>query len=1122
MHFNAAWESFVKEHLRKPSNITCLKESYPHHCNFCAYVGTSHVGLQRHYDHHSNAQCYSKNEQSKNPDVLGGSSMVLSDLDALDSDQIDFISSHADTAYPNRDEELLVFGDTGSGKKNNSDISVVIFANRNDTIVYGKGRDLRGESGLSKNSIRDHISLQRSIVNSQRLSEVGLSNIEKSTMQSLAGLAVNPPCSKPILGMDDSSDDERSVDSSFLNEDNLRSADVEGGDIALDDSSIDDRVNDDVAANNPINITDSQRTASQHQEQKINFGPEDHAVIDLFLLLKKSNAPLILFDRIIDWTNHHKDVFAHGLNKRKKTVDKMMTKLYNDPNFVPLPRQMNLTLTSNKTTSITKFSLITAIQEMINNKSLMTRENLLWNVEAPWLLPDIPSNLGEPNSGSWYQKAMNECHLKFGDRSIVLNMSFFIDGLKIDKYGKLISECVLGNWLIFKRPVRNLKRAWFPLGFIEDQRMFSYPHNFAMDKKIQDYHDMVACIFEELKEIQARGGVKCDLDFGEGLVHRDVILYPDIQYIIGDCKGMDTLCGRKGTHSLLTPWLCRDCNVPSMQGDDVNFVCQWTEKRHIQNKTKEELQLMSHHSIVNAFHDITFGWCSRNIHGNSPPELLHQIQLGICDDIGKDLTFTSGGNTVISDTFKLIYPYASCQSNRDMPDLHTFRRGISSVKSLKAKERFVRVFCVYLSLMNSSCIQKLREVQKKGSGTSTITNSLIELRGYLQVVEETLLLHAWCKQDSVRRVDVLPERTSRCEKRFEQFSSICQKHLTLDGNEFNKPKMHFHKHIVEYIRRHGVPSNLDGSLGELFGKLIVKDHAQLTNKSNDCLSYDIATRYAESRCFEKLDDLRVEKGVPTKLKFLLEQTEGGISSRTGAHSKTNKQFTIEFVEETDDGAMPDQTRHQRITIKWIRCKPPSICFDRQLLHSVCVRMFLHEANLGGRIDTDTKIPGFTDYVREGIIFRANPYFRKKGEWFDWAYFEYEGYEKPVPARIMMFLDLTHVNILDDEVINDVNPNVTFGLLTNEVWCIILAARDSNIDLTREDHPLTDNHFDSVLSDRIEMETQYRLVPASSITGPAFVIMNEFGTEPGAVGNTAIVVKPMDEWPDLFVTPHPDD
>jgi hypothetical protein len=92
----------------------------------------------------------------------------------------------------------------------------------------------------------------------------------------------------------------------------------------------------------------------------------------------------------------------------------------------------------------------------------------------------------------------------------------------------------------------------------------------------------------------------------------------------------------------------------------------------------------------------------------------------------------------------------------------------------------------------------------------------------------------------------------------------------------------------------------------------------------------------------------------------------------------------------------------------------------------------------------------------------------------------------------------------------------FTLLTNEVWCIGLAAKDSKIDPTREDHPLTDNHFDSILSDHIELlKSRYRLVPASSITGPAFVIMNEFISQPGTVDNKAVSVKPMDLWPDLI-------
>jgi hypothetical protein len=70
--------------------------------------------------------------------------MVLIEVDALESDQnLGFISSAvAESAHANPDEEILVFGCTGSGKINNSEITVVVFANRNITTVHGKSRRL--------------------------------------------------------------------------------------------------------------------------------------------------------------------------------------------------------------------------------------------------------------------------------------------------------------------------------------------------------------------------------------------------------------------------------------------------------------------------------------------------------------------------------------------------------------------------------------------------------------------------------------------------------------------------------------------------------------------------------------------------------------------------------------------------------------------------------------------------------------------------------------------------------------------------------------------------------------------------------------------------------------------
>ena len=86
--------------------------------------------------------------------------------------------------------------------------------------------------------------------------------------------------------------------------------------------------------------------------------------------------------------------------------------------------------------------------------------------------------------------------------------------------------------------------------------------------KMQDYHDMMSKIFEEMKLLYDNGGVQLTLDFGGDIKH-NVIALPVTQFIMGDCKGNDLLCGRKGGHSLNMKGLCRDCTILPNDGGDV-------------------------------------------------------------------------------------------------------------------------------------------------------------------------------------------------------------------------------------------------------------------------------------------------------------------------------------------------------------------------------------------------------------------------------------------------------------------------------------------------------------------------------------------------------------------------
>ena len=221
-----------------------------------------------------------------------------------------------------------------------------------------------------------------------------------------------------------------------------------------------------------------------------------------------------------------------------------------------------------------------------------------------------------------------------------------------------------------------------------------------------------------MKLIRDNGGIRLTLDFGEKRIH-DVIAIPVIQFIIGDCKGNDLLCGRKGGHSLNMSGLCRDCDIKPADGDNTcigqELICSYHVMDTFVGKTEEELNEYSFLPISNCFHQLSFGGCNRNIYGATPAEVLHAVLLGLCDYIaeGMELTFTPGSMDLISHVVVGIYEDSRRQSERDLPDLGPFRHGLMSVKSLKAKERFSRVYCLFLAMSNSYLINELCKKKRK-------------------------------------------------------------------------------------------------------------------------------------------------------------------------------------------------------------------------------------------------------------------------------------------------------------------------------------------------------------------------------------------------------------------------
>ena len=211
--------------------------------------------------------------------------------------------------------------------------------------------------------------------------------------------------------------------------------------------------------------------------------------------------------------------------------------------------------------------------------------------------------------------------------------------------------------------------------------------------------------------------------------------------------------------------------------------------------------------------------------------------LGLCDyiDEGIKLTFTDSSISDISHTTAVICKESLRQSERYIPYLGHFRKGLMSVKSFKAKDRFGSIFCVYLSLMNSYIICDLfkRKKSKFDDLPNTPLLSIDFLRGYFGIIEHTVMFHLWLKKDNYLKSDfkVGDGNVDLISMlRIKKYMDLFQSFVVCGGNKLKTPKFHQILYVVDDIERHGCPINYDGSCGENIGKTNIKDNAKRTNQ----------------------------------------------------------------------------------------------------------------------------------------------------------------------------------------------------------------------------------------------------------------------------------------------------
>jgi hypothetical protein len=302
--------------------------------------------------------------------------------------------------------------------------------------------------------------------------------------------------------------------------------------------------------------------------------------------------------------------------------------------------------------------------------------------------PSVVQNIADIDTGDVYRTAYK--NLCTRPNQVICGIICYIDKLATDRHGHLSLEPVYFTLSIFNQKTRNQPEAWRPLGYIPNIGLMSKAestHTMKSLAKVQLYHDILSKIFGSLVDLQGKEGGLPYQFFYRGKVYNALLLFP-LLVILGDTESHDRLCGQYNSRGSGVAHLCGHCNIPRSQTDNVDY--EWEHiipelfQSAIDANDKEGLKALSQHPIRNAFYEgLCLGGNKRGIHGMSPGEPLHVLELGLFKMMIKGFCVNLGykpGSTSYPKILQLLDVWArkigsalGHQSDRKMPRTYFFQ-----------------------------------------------------------------------------------------------------------------------------------------------------------------------------------------------------------------------------------------------------------------------------------------------------------------------------------------------------------------------------------------------------------------------------------------------------------------
>ena len=697
--------------------------------------------------------------------------------------------------------------------------------------------------------------------------------------------------------------------------------------------------------------------------------------VTLLKILMELEAPLWAFKDVMDWARDaaqsgykftpHQDSYRAQL----ETISRWVGMAHLKPKVVsvPLPGAR-----PTDTIPVTTFDFVSQFHSLLSDKTLNQPCNLVINSDDPftrYIPPD--GRLGESLSGTWYADAWEHMTTST-DCDFMIPIILYIDKTQMSLSGKLSLFPVQMSLAIFTEEIRRKSRAWRPLGYIANEDYYFSSAERDVNKpdvKNERFHAQLHEILSTFRKAQEPNALT-DIPLQLGPHLKRVNLYVPLQFIIGDVEGGDQLCSRHSYRGNACKRLCRTCDVSTENAARTDLTCTRIRVADVQalsaNGDTEALKKLHQRPGFNSLYTIDCGGDPYGVFSMIHTEGLHALEVGLIPYMLEILFQELPNNKKheLDGLVKRLVKHPKQHGYSPFPRL-LWQEGVSTITQLTGDLKVGKMFAIVAVALTLEGEHFFSENLNGGAAT---------WKKMVYVFQQILCYWTWLKQDRFW----LTDDEAACEAATRSIKIMMQQLQALwprrDGLEWNLTKLHEQFHVPRDIHRTGRHKNVHTGPQE-HNHIDIKRAALKTQMNKKKLDFQTGHRVMERLFIQRAYDF-----VKTELLAVPAVHDPG--------KALHKASKATYLFEIPGGADKDRVG---ASFSWKNNK-----YDGQfpLHHAHIMRLLVMEfvaahAPGNGPGPQSISVPYFTEYERNGFVYRAHPNYRGEGAYYDWAFVQWE-------------------------------------------------------------------------------------------------------------------------------------